>query len=450
MFSQSLSNSLFQINLSQRKMDNFNLQLSTGKRINRAADDSSGLAISDSLLTQANSLQAGTKNANDANGVLNIVDGALSSYQETLQLMKKKAIAAASDASSPDSRRALQADINNFMNSLSKIASDTSFNGIKLLNGSFVNKSFQVGAYAGQTVDISIGSAETSKIGHTTYVTGSNVSAGTTAANLTINGSKIAQVTISDTNKDGANLLAKAINDTTSKSGVEAKAFNEITGSSVTGGYIADGDLSINGISIGAVNVNANDSSGTLVDAINAISNKTGVTASINGNGSITLTSMNGENIHITEANGGAAKAGLTAGTNYGYVQLYSSSGVSIENATNVSGLNSTTTKNFTLSDLNLTSREGAETAIRIIDNAVREINRIQGDVGAATNQLDRVISVNQVTEQNVRAAESQIREADLVEVQKQLSEWTIKNQAAMYSFQMAQKTQESILNLLR
>jgi len=450
MLSQSISNSIFQINNSKRELDKYNLQLSTGKRINRAADDSSGLSIADKLLTQANGLSAGTKNANDANSMLNIADGALSSYQDTLQLMKEKAVYAASDASSSDSRRALQADINNYMSSLSRIASDTEFNGINLLNGTFTNKSFQVGAQAGQTVGISIDSTETSKIGHTTYTIGSAVSAGTTDANLTVNGSVVNQVNISNTTKDGANLLAASINDTTAESGVTAKAYNDLTGSAVTGGYIADGDLSINGVSIGAVNVTENDSTGTLVDAINAISNQTGVTASINGNGSLSLTSKNGENIHITENNGGASKAGLTAGENYGYVKLYSSNGVSIENATSVSGLDSVTTENYTLSDINLNTQEGAENAMRIIDNAISEINRIQSEVGATTNQLDRVISVNQVTEQNVRAAESQIRDADLIEAQNQVNEWSIKNQAAMYAFQMGQQTQQSILTLLR
>jgi flagellin len=450
MYSASLANSIFNINNSMKMLDNYNLQIQTGKRINRAADDASGLTIADSLLTQANGLAAGTKNANDAKGMLNIADGALMTYGETLQLMKDKAVSAASDASSRDSRRALQADINNFMTSLNKIATDTEFNGVSLLNGTFTNKSFQVGAYAGQTVGISLMSASTSKLGHLTETTSAAVSAGTTAATLSINGATISQVTVSGTTKDGANLLASAINDQYENTGVKATAENSVTGVSVVGGAIADGDVSINGVSIGAVNVEANDDSGSLADAINAISNQTGVTASITGNGAIELTSMNGENIHITEANGGAAKAGLTAGTNYGTVSLTGRDGVSISNATAVSGLNAVTTDNYTLSDLDLTTFEGAERAMKIIDNAVSEVNRMQSNIGAATNQLDRVISVNEVTEQNVRAAESNIRDADLVKAQEQINQWTIKNQAAMYSFSMAQQTQQNILSILR
>lgn len=450
MNSIGLMSSMLNINNSIKMLDKYNLQLQTGKRINQAADDSSGLAIANSLLTQMNGLNAGTKNANDAKGVMNIADGALTTYSETLQLMKTKAISAANDISSPNSRRALQSDINNFMSSLNTIARNTEFNGIKLLNGTFFNKSFQVGAYSGQTVNISLMSSETNKIGHLTETTGSAVSAGTTAATLSINGATISQVIISGTTKAGANLLANSINDQYATTGVKAVAKNSVTGSSVIGGSLAAGDLSINGVSLGVVNISSNDTNGTLMDSINSISNQTGVTASLNGNGSLELTSQNGENIHITEANGGAAKAGLTAGTNFGSVVLSGKSGISILNATAVSGLNATTTKNYTLADLDLTSQSGAQKAIDIIDNALSEVDKIQSDIGATTNQLDRVINVNQITAQNVKAAEANIREADLVEVQEKISNWTLRNQASMYAFTMAQQTQQSILGLLR
>jgi flagellin len=446
----SLLGAILGINNSQAMLDKYNLQLQTGKKINSAADNASGLTIADSLLSQANGLDAGTSNANDAKGILSIADGALMSYGDTLQLMKTKAVSAASDAASPDSRKALQADINNFMSSLNKIASDTQFNGIGLLNGAFSNKSFQVGAYSGQTVDISIMSVASQKIGHLTESVGSSVTAGTTGATLSINGATIAQVTTSGTGADGANLLAKAINDKTSTSGVIATATNSVTGASVAGGSIADGDLKINGISIGAVNVTANDSSGSLASAINAVSNQTGVKATINGNGAIQLTSSDGGNIHLTEANGGAAKAGLTAGTNFGKITMSSKDGISIQNGSAVDGLNALTTSNYTLSSINVTTQVGAQRAMKLIDNAISEIGSIQSDVGSATNQLDRVVSVNTVTAQNVKAAYQNIMGADLASVQEQIKTWTVQNQAAMYSFTLAQQTQQNVLSILR
>jgi flagellin len=408
------------------------------------------MTIADNLRMQHNSLAQGTKNAQDAISLLNIADGAITDFKDTLGMMKDRAMSAASDASSGQSRQALQEDIRNFMKSLNTIANNTTFNGLKLLNGTFSNKNFQVGAYANQSVGISLGSLNTNKIGHLTEdVSDNGVSAGTTAANLTINGATISQVTVSGTGKDGANLLAEAINAQEVNTGVTARATNEVSGAPVAGGAVADGDLSINGVSLGALNISANDSTGTLVDAINNISAQTGVTAAVEA-GSVVLTAENGENIHITEANGGAAKAGLTAGTNYGKVTLSSNGSTTIENATAVSGLDSVTTTNYTLSDVDVTSYEGAQKALTILENALAEANQEGSNVGSVTNQLERVISVNQVTEQNVKAAESTIRDANIEEVTSQLNDFQIKYQASIFSLSKANELQQNVLSLLR
>ncbi len=361
--------------------------------------------------------------------------------------MKKKAIQASTDAESPESRKALQKDISDLMQSISRIAKDTSYNGINLLNGTFSNKQFQVGAYANQTVDVTIGDVNTSKIGHLNSTEGSAVSAGTTAATLKINGSTIGQSTVSATSLGGANLVAEAIN--VSGAGVKANAFTSVTGAAVVGGVIADGDVKINGISIGTVSADASDLSGNLKNAINNISSKTGVTARLES-GKLILESDNGNNIHVAEANSGAAKAGLTVGTNYGKVTLESQNSITIENATAVSGLNVITNTSKTLKDIDVTTYEGSQQAISIFENAIKEIDAIRGDVGAATNQLERVISVNDVTVTNVKAAESTIRGADLIKAQEEYSNWNIKNQASMFAFQMANETQKGVLGLLR
>lgn len=450
MFSLSASTAILNLGKSENNINNLLLQAQTGYRINSAADDSSGMTIANNLRMQSNSLAQGTKNASDAQNLLNVVDGALTSYTDTISLMKEKAISAASDVSSAESRQALQKDINNYLSSLNKIANTTSFNGIKLLNGTFTNKEFQIGAYANQTIGISIGSLSTSKIGHLNETTTNvGVSSGTTAATLSINGITIGQSTVSDTGKDGANLIVEAINSKENYTGVTAIAENTVNGSVITGGSIADGDISINGVSIGSVNISENDNTGTLVDAINSISAKTGVSASVDA-GKLVLTSENGENIHITENNSGAAKAGLTAGTNYGTITLKSEGAVSISNATSVSGLDSVTTTNYTLSDLDLRTQNDAQRAMDILDYALKEANSQSSSVGAVVNQLDRVIEVNNVTQTNVEAAESSIRDADLEQVTADLSEFQIKYQTSIYALTQSQSIQQNILSLLQ
>ena len=449
MFSISSSNAILGINNSNTQIDKFLTQIQTGNRINKAADDASGMSIANSLRSQHLGLAQGTQNANNAVSLLNIADNALGTYKETLDTIRTKAIQASSEAESGESRQALQKDINALMNSIKQIVSNTAYNGINLLNGQFNNKSFQVGAYANQTVGVTIQDSSIEKMGHFNKLVGAAVSAGSSAATLKINGTTISVATVSATTKDGANLMVDAINAQSNTTGVKASAETTVTGGAVVGGAIADNDILINGVSIGNVTADASDTSGNLMNAINNISNETGVTASIVA-GKLELHSEDGNNIHITEANSGAAKAGLTVGTNYGKVTMTAKNSITVENATAVSGLNSTTATAQTLKDLDVTTYQGAQDAIAILGNAVSELDSIRGSVGSATNQLERVISVNDVTEKNIKAAESTIRGADLVKAKEELDTWTIKNQAAMFAFSMSAQTQQSILSILR
>src|SRR3989339_1520789 len=141
-------------------------KLSSGLRINKAADDASGMAIADSLRSQGLGLGQAVRNANDGISMVQTADGALEESINIVNTIKTKAIQSSQDGQTTESRKAIQSDINKLMEELDNIAKTTSFNGQKLLSGSFTNKKFQVGAYSGETVNISIGSAEATKIGH--------------------------------------------------------------------------------------------------------------------------------------------------------------------------------------------------------------------------------------------------------------------------------------------
>jgi flagellin len=143
-------------------------KLSSGLRINKAADDASGMAIADSLKSQALGLGQAMRNANDGISMVQTADGALEESINIVNTIKTKAIQAAQDGQTTDSRKAIQADINKLMEELDMIAKTTSFNGQKLLSGQFTDKKFQIGAFSGETVGISIGSTEAGKVGHLT------------------------------------------------------------------------------------------------------------------------------------------------------------------------------------------------------------------------------------------------------------------------------------------
>ena len=140
-------------------------KLSSGKRINRAADDASGMHIADMLGSQARGLGQAIRNASDAVSMAQIADGALQESSNLIQTIRTKALQAAQDGQTTESRNAIQADIDKALGSLNQIAQNTSFNGQKLLSGNFTDKSFQVGAYPGETVTASFDSAEAAKLG---------------------------------------------------------------------------------------------------------------------------------------------------------------------------------------------------------------------------------------------------------------------------------------------
>ena len=149
-------------------------RLSSGLRIQTAADDASGMAIADSLRSQANSLGQAISNGNDAVGIIQTADKAMDEQIKILDTIKTKAIQAAQDGQNADSRRALQNDISRLLEELDMIATTTSFNGQQLLNGNFSNKNFQIGAYSNETAKVSIGATNSNTIGHTRFETTNN------------------------------------------------------------------------------------------------------------------------------------------------------------------------------------------------------------------------------------------------------------------------------------
>ena len=284
--------------------------LSSGLRINKAADDASGMTIADSLKSQANSLGQAIANGNDAIGMVQTADGAMDEQLQIIDTIRTKAIQAAQDGQSTDSRKALQADISRLMEELDNIAKTTSFNGKQLLNGNFSNQNFQIGAYSNEIVQISIGATESSKIGHTrfetskffAYSTTANLSAQTVGIELSgidgfPNGYKFQSVTGEELRISGFRAVADRINGVSDTTGVKAKVTNSITFS----GIIADGTvkgLEINGATIGDIELKAGDGNAVLANAINAVKAQTGVEASVT-DGKLTLTSPDGRTINI-------------------------------------------------------------------------------------------------------------------------------------------------------
>ena len=317
-------------------------RLSTGLKINAAKDNASGLAIANQLKTQASSLGAAIDNGNQANSVLLTADKAIEEQSNILDQIKQKAITAAQDGQSTKTRNMLQADIIRLMEELDNIANTTSFNGKNLLSGGFSNQEFQVGDRSNITVKTTIGSTQSSKIGVTRFETGSNITA-SADMQLTIKqfdgiqDFKYASVKISYSINTGVGALAEEINRNSGTTGVRASYNVTTTGVFAVKASSTADDFSINGVLIGRVDYQDNDQNGALVNAINAVKDTTGVEASIDANGRLSLTSADGRAVFIDggeNRNGNAigvgSGIGITMYQNFGRLSLVKNSGSDI------------------------------------------------------------------------------------------------------------------------
>ncbi len=305
-------------------------RLSTGLRINKAADDASGMFIADSLKAQHLGIGQAIRNANDGISIVQTADGALQESINIINTIKTKAIQAASDGQTSVTRTAIQNDINKLLEELSVIAKTTSYNGQKLLSGAFTNKKFQIGAFANETASISIGSAEATKLGHITQANLSLASASGGEVQLTITSAitgetlTLNKIDIQSNNSatNGMGALADEVNRYASLTGINATAVISTTTSNAIAAGTTGSGFAINGINIGAITTQANDSDGALLSAINGKTAEHGVTASTNADGTLTLTSSDGRAIAVTGSISDVFGSTATQMSTQGYLAL--------------------------------------------------------------------------------------------------------------------------------
>lgn len=311
-------------------------RLSTGLRINKAADDSSGMSIADSLRAQSLGIGQAIRNANDGISMVQTADGALQESINIINTIKTKAIQAASDSQTTSTRQAIQNDIDKLMEELDAIASTTSFNGQKLLSGTFTDKSIQVGAFANETANISIDSTESGKVGHISQAQLRMASSAGGEVQLTItSGITGEELTLSTVDlqynndpENGMGALESEVNRYTSVTGISANAIVTSTSSTAIQEGTTGSDFAINGVTIGAIPVENNDGSGSLVNAINGKTSETGVEAFMTSDGMITLSSTDGRAIEVDGSISDVFGSTASQMSTLGYLEL-TQSGVS-------------------------------------------------------------------------------------------------------------------------
>ncbi|EFB0863918.1 flagellin A [Campylobacter coli] len=551
-----------------RELDKSLSRLSSGLRINSAADDASGMAIADSLRSQAATLGQAINNGNDAIGILQTADKAMDEQLKILDTIKTKATQAAQDGQSLKTRTMLQADINRLMEELDNIANTTSFNGKQLLSGNFINQEFQIGASSNQTIKATIGATQSSKIGLTRFETGGRISSSGevqfTLKNYNgIDDFKFQKVVISTSVGTGLGALAEEINKSADKTGVRATFTVETRGMAAVRAGTTSNDFAINGVTIGQVAYEDGDGNGALVAAINSVKDTTGVEASIDANGQLLLTSREGRGIKIDGDIGGGAFINANMKENYGRLSLVKNDGKdilvsgtgltaagfgansfisqasvslreskgrfdaniadamgfgSVNKGVVIGGFSSVSaymssagsgfsagsgysigsskgysailTANATVistasaasrvynvssgsgfsvgSNLSqfatmktsvlgvkdetagVTTLKGAMAVMDIAETATTNLDQIRADIGSVQNQLQVTINNITVTQVNVKAAESTIRDVDFASESANFSKYNILAQSGSYAMSQANAVQQNVLKLLQ
>ncbi|EPN9380329.1 flagellin [Campylobacter jejuni] len=554
--------------LNSKSLDQSLARLSSGLRINSAADDASGMAIADSLRSQASTLGQAISNGNDALGILQTADKAMDEQLKILDTIKTKATQAAQDGQSLKTRTMLQADINRLMEELDNIANTTSFNGKQLLSGNFINQEFQIGASSNQTVKATIGATQSSKIGLTRFETGGRISqSGEVQFTLKnyngIDDFKFQKVVISTSVGTGLGALADEINKNADKTGVRATFTVETRGMAAVKAGSTGEDFTINGVKIGKIEYKDGDSNGALVSAINSVKDTTGVEASIDENGKLLLTSREGRGIKIEGSIGGGAFINKDMMENYGRLSLVKNDGKDIlisgsglssagfgasqfvsqasvslreskgqidvnvadamgfgsANKENIlggyssisaymstagsgfsagSGYSAGSGKNYSASiagtaiaisaasqlsnvynvsagsgfssqsglsqfatmkttafgvkqeTAGVTTLKGAMAVMDIAETAITNLDQIRADIGSVQNQVTSTINNITVTQVNVKAAESTIRDVDFASESANYSKANILAQSGSYAMAQANSTQQNVLRLLQ
>lgn len=304
-------------------------RLSSGLRINSAKDDAAGLAISSRMTSQINGNMQAARNANDGISLAQTAEGDLAQIGTNLQRMRDLAVQSSNATNSASDRAALNAEVQSLAAEIDRVSQNSSFNGVKLLDGSFTAQNFQVGAGATSNDSIAIGqisSARTSQLGAgiastSTTLSGTAVTGALTAGDLTLNGFQVgASVAGVSPGQSAASAfqIAAAINGVSANTGVAATA----NAATVTGGpataftAIAASTFSINGVSVGAVTAGgtAPGQGANLAAAINLVATQTGVTASADATtGALTMTAADGRDINIAMSGTAVSAAAAAA-----------------------------------------------------------------------------------------------------------------------------------------
>jgi len=374
-------------------------RLSSGLRVNSAKDDAAGLAISERMNSQIKGLTVAARNANDGISLAQTAEGALGKVGDMLQRMRELAVQSGNATNSTSDRKALQAEVTQLSSEIDRVAKTTSFNGTKILDGSFSGAVFQVGANSGDNITVgALADAKGKDLGSVSFATGS-----------------VASVTSADVSSYSTAITAGTLTIST-----------------------ADGST----VDIGAIAAASSGSEriGQVAAAINSKTADTGVTAFVTkkDDGSYSI-EMRSDQMQTGTTTPTATTVNLS-----GFTQA--NSGVDITSLTATTDVKDTKG----IADADISTQAGAWTALKKIDSAIDSVNSSRANLGALQTRFENAVSNIAIQTENTSASRGRIVDADFATETANLSRSQILQQAGTAMVAQANQLPQGVLALLR
>jgi flagellin len=466
---------------SDRALETAMERLSSGKRINSASDDAAGLAIVERMTSQIKGLNMAVKNANDGIAMTQSIEGALVEVTDMLQRIRELAVQSANDTNTGIDRGYLQEEIVLLQAELSRVASNTRYNGQLVLDGNYTSKKLHVGTEGGESISVSIDSVAANALG--AYTKGTTAIAALTAASsvpangitggsITVMGGGAAE-SLTVAAASSAKAVAALINGKTGTTGVTANAKTYVQiAFAATGSYTFE----LNGSAVGTFSASTTSVSDA-VAKINSISGTTGVTATANAAGNaVMLYDADGdditlENTSTTSGNNITAVAydhdGTTAVTGtqtltdtggtteatriIGNISLSSSSVFSVVDGTTAPKFFTTGAASLSsVSNVNIATQSGANSAIAVVDGAIEKVSSMRAKLGAIENRLEHTVSNLMNIAENTQDSRSRIQDADFSVESANLAKAQVLQQVGAAMLTQANARPQLVLQLLQ
>ena len=477
----------------QNQMTNTLQQLSSGYRINTAANDPAGLAISQQMESQIGGLNQAYSNAQSGVSLLQTADGALGQIQNILQSMRSLASEASTATMNSTDAQNLQVEMNQYSQEVTQITNTTQFNNINLLGGAFQNQNIQVGANQGQALQISLGAADAYSlgvVGSTVTDTNSGTETVTNGGAITANGLSAGTYTLSaNTTAWSANVGTNNHTDLTGIQGSFSGTSNTTYDFKVTAAtagtatqvqYSTDGGntwSSAQALVSGALTVNGlqftfGGTSAAVGDQVAATFTPQSTTYSLTGGLSATVSGpvTAGQPVTLTNTGGTASLSFSTNSTVPSLSQTLTVAGTGAPTVATAetawtttaatlsvaqdgsagSGSNGVLTTQATAnSGLNITTQGNAASALTILSNAINTLSTERANVGAYQNRLNFAAGNDQTASQNLQAARGGIMNADMALEMAKLSKEQVLQQSGVAMLAQANQVPQALLKLL-